>query len=228
MLRIFESIMRVVLISDTHCRLHKIKVPDGDLLIHAGDLTFKGDLQEISKELQYLGDLAKNYQKTILVPGNHDRLFETDMSLCKELCENVGVTLLHDSGIQINNLNIYGSAWQPAFCNWAFNLTRGQALKQKWAQIPDNTNVLITHGPPMGILDSVPRYNHQKGEMDIELVGCLDLYNRIQELQDLKLNVFGHIHEGYGQLKQGNITFVNASINTPDYKPINQPIVINL
>lgn len=228
--------MRLTLISDTHCRLRKITVPSGDLLLHAGDLTFQGNIQEISQELLELGRIAKDFKYgCILVPGNHDWLFERNMPLARQMCEDNGITVLHNSGTEINNLNIWGSASQPEFCGWAFNLDRaGSELREAWAQIPDNTNVLITHSPPMGILDGINRYNSQKCEWEIENVGCYDLYDRIQQLKQLKLHTFGHIHCGYGSIekyglaKQGLIKFVNASICNEEYKPLNSPIVIDL
>jgi Icc-related predicted phosphoesterase len=220
---------KIIGISDTHCRLRKIDVPEGDLLLHAGDLTFRGDIQEISQELRELGRIAKNFKDgCVLVPGNHDWLFERNMSLAKQMCEDVGVTVLHQESVQIQGLNIFGSAFSPEFCNWAFNVPRGQALKEKWAQIPDNTDILITHGPPMGILDGVNRYNHSIGEWEIENVGCADLYNRIQRLDRLKAHFFGHIHCGYGSLKRGNVEFFNASICTEEYKPLNKPLTVEL
>lgn len=221
--------MKTVLISDTHCRLRKVEVPPGDLLLHSGDLTFKGDIQEISQELRELGRIAKNFKHgCILIPGNHDWLFERNWDLAKQMCDDEGITVLHQSGIQIEGLNLWGSAFTPFFCNWAFNVPRGEALAEKWAQIPDNTDVLITHGPPMGILDPVERFNKRTGEVEIEHVGCEDLYNRIQQLKQLRLHVFGHLHLGYGQLKVGDLTYVNASICTEQYKPINAPISIVL
>jgi Icc-related predicted phosphoesterase len=221
--------MRIVTLSDTHCRLRKVNVPSGDLLLHAGDLTFKGDYQEINQELRELGRIAKNFKHgCILVPGNHDWLFDKQWALAKKMCEDEGITVLHHESTQIEGLNIFGSAYTPEFCNWAFNVPRGQALKDKWAQIPDNTDILITHGPPMGILDNVSKFNHATGEMIVEHVGCLDLYNRIQELPKLRLQVFGHLHDGYGHIEIKGVDYLNASICTEDYKPINLPQTISI
>lgn len=215
--------------SDTHCRLRKIEVPEGDLLLHAGDLTFKGDIQEISQELRELRRIAKNFKHgCVFVAGNHDWLGERNPSLMKQMAVDEGLIYLDHSSVQIEGLNIFGSAYTPAFCNWAFNVPRGEALAEKWAQIPDNTDILITHGPPMGILDPVERYNTQKCEFEIEHVGCADLYNRIQQLKQLRLHLFGHLHGGYGQLKVGDFTYVNASVCTENYKPSNFPITIEL
>ena len=220
--------MRLVLLSDTHCRLRKVSVPEGDLLLHSGDLTFKGDHQEIYQELRELGRTAKDFKHgCVFVCGNHDWMGERNPGLMKQMALDEGLTYLDHSSIEIGGFKIFGSAYTPEFCNWAFNVDRAE-LAQKWVQIPDETNLLITHGPPMGILDSVQRFNKKTGEIEIEHVGCQDLYNRIQELKQLRLHLFGHIHSGYGQVKIGDITYVNASVCTEEYRPSNLPITIEL
>jgi Icc-related predicted phosphoesterase len=221
--------MKLVLISDTHCRLRNFTVPDGDLLLHAGDLTFSGNVQEISQELRALGRIAKKFKHgCVLIAGNHDWLGERNPALMKQMCEDEGLTYLDHSSVNIEGFAIFGSAYTPEFGNWAFNVPRGQPLKEKWAQIPDNTDILISHGPPLSILDGVERFNGQNQEYEIEHVGCADLYFRIQELKQLKLHLFGHIHGGYGTKIVGTKTFVNASICTEQYKPTNDPIVIDI
>lgn len=221
--------MKIVCISDTHCRLRKVKVPEGDLLIHAGDLTFKGSVIEISQELKELGRIAKNFKHgCVLICGNHDWLGEKVPSLMKDMCGSHGITYLDHSSVQIEGLNIFGSAYTPTFCDWAFNVDRGNKIKEKWDQIPIDTNILITHGPPMKTLDSVMRYDNKSCEFSAEHLGCYDLTSKIETLAPLKLHVFGHIHEGYGQVKTGQITYVNASICTEEYKPTNPPIVVEI
>jgi Icc-related predicted phosphoesterase len=220
--------MKLVLISDTHCRLRKVVIPDGDVLIHAGDLTFQGNIQETSQELRELGRYRDKFKTILLVEGNHDWLGARNPGLMDQMCQDNGITLLRDSGITIDNINYYGSPWQPEFCNWSFNLPRGETLKNKWDLIPDDTQVLITHGPPMSILDPVERWNSKECGFDVEHVGCADLYNRIAQLKDLKLHIFGHIHAGYGQFKSDQTLFVNASICTEAYKPTNLPIIVDL
>jgi Icc-related predicted phosphoesterase len=120
-------------------------------------------------------------------------------------------------------IKIYGSPWQPWFYDWAFNLPRlGTELQEKWNMIPEDTDVLITHGPPNGILDLVNNFRQPNRN-----VGCELLRNKIEELNPT-LNVFGHIHEGYGTFNNGKTTFVNASICTAGYEPTNKPIIIDL
>jgi Icc-related predicted phosphoesterase len=211
--------VKVVCISDTHCRLRKVTIPEGDILIHAGDLTFQGTVTEISQELRELERIAKNFKAVYYVAGNHDWLGEYNSSLLRQMCKDVGVTYLEDEWVVYEGLVVYGSPFQPEFCGWAFNLPRGEKLAQKWAQIPDKVDILVTHGPPHGILDKVPH--------DSEGVGCVDLFKRIMQVRP-QLHVFGHIHHSYGIKHFDGITFVNAAICTEQYRPTNAPIVIEL
>lgn len=209
--------MRIVCISDTHLAhvKHHIEVPDGDVLIHAGDATFQGTNLEVAAFSDWFSAFPHN--RKLFIPGNHDVRFEERERDAQNYL-HWNITYLRDSGVTINGLNFWGSPWQPEFCNWAFNLKRGKALREKWALIPDNTDVLVTHGPPMGIRDTVERG---------ERVGCRDLMDRVLKVKP-KLHVFGHIHTGYGITKFHDITFVNASTCNSQYEPINKPIVIDI
>jgi hypothetical protein len=115
-------------------------------------------------------------------------------------------------------IKIWGSPWQPEFHNWAFNLPRGERIKEKWDMIPMNTDILITHGPPMGKLDYVPYDNVN--------VGCEELLIRIQEVKP-KIHVFGHIHEGYGYVFDGNTHYINAAVLNGRYEFRNKPLTID-
>ena len=92
-------------------------------------------------------------------------------------------------------------------------------MAEKWALIPDDTDLLVTHGPPQGVLDRTG---------DGRMVGCEELAARLPSLRRLQLHVFGHIHEAYGRVAQGSLTLVNASICDLAYRPINQPVVVDL
>lgn len=207
--------MKIVCISDTHCQLDKVKVPKGDLLIHAGDLTFQGKHDEVLKELKIIGSLPHKHK--VLICGNHDWLGEWNPELMKSLCTDLGITYLNEESVVIDSIKIYGAPHQPEFCNWAFNVPRGKELAKIWSKIPDDTNILVTHGPPYGILDVAPRGEH---------VGCVDLLARIHNLPDLTHHIFGHIHCEYGTRTIGQVTYVNASTCTEEYKPLNKPIKI--
>jgi Icc-related predicted phosphoesterase len=221
---------RIVLLSDTHNAHDEIQIPAGDILIHAGDATNQGTIEEIAQFSGWFKKLPHKYK--IFVAGNHDWLFETNPQSARKLVE--GIIYLQDSFVEIENLKIYGSPWQPRFFDWAFNLRRGTELAEKWRLIPNDTNVLITHGPPYGILDEAPR-----GSLPNENVGCEDLRGRIEELVSfdrLKLHIFGHIHfcygvtEKFGEMfnRKEGVKFVNASNCDESYAPINPPIVFDL
>lgn len=156
---------KVVLISDTHTQLDKINIPDGDILLIAGDVTFKGTAPE----------------------------------------------------------------W---FLSWNLNFPQfdgGVKARETWAKIPDDTNILITHSPPFGIGDQLDEHGSEPGKH----VGCPHLLSRINDLNHLKLHVFGHIHAAFGvydgaEFMKTGTTFVNAASCTEMYKPTNPPIVIEV
>ena len=214
--------MKIVCLSDTHNCNAQIVVPDGDILIHAGDATVRGTIAEITNFNRWFADLPHKYK--IFVAGNHDWLFETNNSYARKILSD-SIIYLQDSAAEIENLKIYGNPWQPRFYDWAFNLNRGAELAEKWKLIPNNTDILITHGPPQGILDEVPR------QYFIENTGCEELMKKVESISffgKLKLQVFGHIHCGYGTAEKFGVKFVNASNCDEEYKPTQPPIVIEL
>lgn len=193
---------------------HPVKVPSGDVLIHAGDATFQGRYEEIAAFAHWF--LGLPHEHKIFVPGNHDWAFQ--LAPENAVAFLPGVHVLNDSGLEIDGVKFWGSPWQPEFMGWAFNLPRGAELKAKWDLIPDDTDVLITHGPPQGIADFVARG---------ERVGCEELREALVRVQP-RLHVFGHIHGGYGRYDMGGTTFVNASVCDEGYRPLNAPIVVRL
>lgn len=226
--------MRIVTISDTHCKLDQIKLPEGDLLLHSGDLTFSGNLKEIATELNILGQYAKKFKYgAVFCAGNHDWMAEKDPAMLSLLAKDNGLIWLQDQEIVIEGFKIYGSGWTPEFGGWALNLSRYEGeLTRKWAMIPDDTQILVTHGPPKGILDLTAGYEMMTpygNEFEPpERVGCWDLRERVKKLKQLRLHCFGHIHHSYGQEIVDGVQFVNASICNEQYKPLNPPIVIDL
>lgn len=214
--------MRIVAISDTHNQQKKIKLPEGDILIHAGDATSQGSLVEVNSFLVWMG--AQPFLHKIFVAGNHDWLFERNPLLARQMCEDNGVTWLQDQSVIIDGLKFYGSAYQPEFCNWAFNLPRGPELAEVWSRIPDDTDVLVTHGPVMGILDELVSAN---GVPNGQHVGCHDLADRIKKL-NVKVHVCGHIHAAYGMAKVGKTKFYNAALLDEYYNVANEPWEIEI
>lgn len=210
---------RIVCISDTHSILNEVKLPAGDILIHAGDFTNIGELQDVVSFIKDLKPYKSIYKQIIVIAGNHDFCFEnTQRDVAEQLLKDAGIIYLRDTGITINGINFWGSPWQPTYGNWAFNLQRGKEINKKWKLIPKNTDVLITHGPPYGILDIVEGQH----------VGCVDLAKHVQTRIKPKFHIFGHLHEGYGIHTQNKTTYVNASIRIKWYNPSNDPIVIEL
>lgn len=208
--------------------LDKVAVPDGDILVHAGDLCSTGNLRETAKELFELSKYRAKFKHILFTPGNHDHLFQRSPGIAEQMCKDNGVDLLLDSGITIDDIRFYGSPWQIEFNRWAFNLPQGEELKAKWDMIPDDTQVLITHSPPKGVLDHIVRFNNRTGEYITEQLGCPDLYNRILELKELKASIFGHIHYGSGQETHDGIIYTNASTCDEDYYTTNPVRVIEI
>lgn len=207
--------MRIVCVSDTHLAHEKrpIPIPDGDLLIHAGDGTLKGTAEELVRFDRWLAALP--HRRKVLVAGNHDWLFQKDPAAARALL-SPSITYLEDSEVTIDGLRIYGSPWQPEFCEWAFNLPRGPELAARWSRIPKGVDLLVTHGPPRDILD---RCDDGRNE------GCDDLLEAVYRVAP-KIHVFGHIHEAYGTLTKHGTTFVNASVCDSTYRPANAPVVL--
>lgn len=214
--------MKLVCISDTHNTLKYIvdRIPDGDVLIHAGDFTSMGTKAEIEEFNEAMGMLPHKHK--IVIAGNHDIGFEANPEEAQALLSSV--TYLEDSGVEIDGVKFWGSPWQPQFFDWAFNLHRGPQLAEKWALIPDDTNVLITHGPPLGIRD----LTHRQGRLAMANTGCKDLQREVLNRIKPKVHVFGHIHESYGVSTIQGIHFINASILNEKYQIQNKPVIYNI
>ncbi len=218
--------MRLVCISDTHNLHDHLCVPDGDVLVHAGDATMQGTEEELRRFADWLQGLP--HRRKVVVAGNHDWLCERQPNEAARIFE--GLDYLLDSGVEIDGRRFWGSPWQPWFLSWAFNLPRGEALRAKWDLIPPTTDVLITHGPPQGLLDEVEtrtlRMLNAHDAPDGH-VGCEDLRTAVEALGP-RVHVFGHIHEGYGQHRERETLSVNASSCDGRYRPVNAPIVVDL
>lgn len=208
--------MQVVCISDTHGQHHNIDIPTGDVLIHAGDFSRTGTWHEIDDFLLWYSELPHKHK--IFIAGNHDKAFEREKEkIIQKVPSNI--IYLEDSGVQIEDMYFWGSPYTPKFFNWSFGKDRGKEIAAYWQKIPLHTNVLITHGPPKNILDATYKGHN---------VGCADLMNTINTLNQLKLHVFGHIHEAFGIYVHNNCTFVNASVLDRKYKKSFEPVVVTV
>jgi len=205
--------MRIVAISDTHGMYRSLDIPEGDVLVHAGDITNRGKIDEVIDFNKWLGELPHKHK--VVIAGNHDWAFERESSKARNLLTNA--TYLQGSDVTIEDLKFWGGPWQPVFYNWAFNVPRDQ-LHMHWMHIPKDTDVLVTHGPPWEILDLCP---------DGRRAGDAALARKVRKVKP-KLHVFGHIHNGYGIVERKGTLYANASICTEQYKPTNPPHVIDL
>jgi len=207
--------MKIVIISDTHLRhrYYPVDVPEADILIHCGDALNGGEAKELPFFAEWFAGLKAKHK--VFVAGNHDWVFEKQPALARGLLPKE-VIYLQDEQAEVAGLKIYGSPWQPEFSNWAFNLPRGLSLRKKWEAIPEGIDILVTHGPPMGILD----WSNFGGEH----VGCADMRQELARVKP-KLHCFGHIHGSYGTAEWAGTLFVNAATCDEQYMA-NQPAVV--
>ncbi|CAH1784866.1 unnamed protein product [Owenia fusiformis] len=220
---IFPDKVRFVCISDTHSQLHKCldAIPPGDVLIHAGDFSNIGRVTEIMNFNKTMGSLSHKHK--VLIAGNHEITFDektapgNNTGEMRELITSA--TYLQDKTIELYGINIYGAPWAPEFGINAFGLPRGEKLLEKWQQIPSNTDVLITHGPPLGHCDLTK---------SMQRAGCVELLNTIQFRVKPKFHIFGHIHEAHGMSTDGTTTYINASICNLGYKTVQSPIIFDI
>ncbi|MHA2063992.1 MAG: metallophosphatase domain-containing protein [Candidatus Thorarchaeota archaeon] len=221
--------MKVCIISDTHSKHTSVTIPECDILLHAGDFTINGWGIEIESFARWFD--SQPAIERIAIPGNHDWYCQNSPEESKRIFSDLGSRLLIDETTEVLGLKIYGSPWSPWFHNWAFNFPKADKhvhilAKDHWSRIPDDTDIILTHGPPHGILDTVSRVLEPNEDPH---TGCPALLERIIQIKP-KLAACGHIHEAYGisTLKR-RTTIVNAAICTfPGYQPNNKPIVIEL
>lgn len=229
--------MKISIISDTHNK-HKLltsDLPGGDLILHAGDLSSMGYVHEIKEFCKWYDSL--DYDVKVFIAGNHDFGFQDNISdIMQEVNSYKTIDYLQDSEMNIQipgepNVKIYGSPWQPEFYNWAFNLPRnGKELEAKWNAIPEDTDILITHGPAWGFVDGVEGRRGQH-------LGCELLAERIKVIKP-KIHICGHIHTGHGHYFDGHTHYINASVlnerylysHTPfniDWNPVTNEIIFH-
>ncbi|ELT98044.1 hypothetical protein CAPTEDRAFT_3300 [Capitella teleta] len=245
---IYENKVRFVCMSDTHSQTAKLPtnfIPDGDVFLHAGDFTKVGRPGEVVDFNAFLKTLPHKHK--IVIAGNHDLTFDPtfldpgqkreDLERCfrvkpnsvDEFLKKRNITsmkqvlkdgvYLEDSETSVHGVRIYGSPWQPEFCDWGFNLDRGQPCLDKWNKIPEGIDVLMTHGPPIGYGDLC---------VSDQRAGCVELLTSIQKRIKPKFHIFGHIHEGYGAWSDGTTSYINASTCNLRYLPVNPPIIFDV
>jgi Icc-related predicted phosphoesterase len=206
-----NNLLNLTFISDTHGE--EPKLPGGDILFHTGDLSVNGYRSEIIKQLNYLNEQLTKYKHVVLIPGNHDFWAERHSGDFRKACKSGNLALLMDEGITILGLKIWGSPAVPFYHDWAFN-NKPDSIKKIWEKIPEKTDILITHGPPYGILD-----------MNILGIksGCPLLFDTVKYIKP-KIHAFGHIHEGAGAGENNDTLFLNSAMNVIQVKYSDQEI----
>lgn len=242
--------LRFVCISDTHGSHRGTHLPRGDVLVHTGDFTNAGETHQVQDFCEWLVEQKKlkGFRHAIVIAGNHDvtlepayytrigakrfhqyrpsGAFDCDKTraILKEKFSHE-ITYLEDELVVIPNgtaqgCRIWGSPWQPEFNDWAFNLERGPPMREVCNRIPDDVDVLLTHGPPLGRGDKCKGGGHR--------VGCVDLLRTIQMRVQPRVHVFGHVHEGAGITHDGHTAYVNASTMTFQYRATNSSVTFDL
>ncbi len=213
--------MRITFISDSHNQHKKLNedLPGGDLIVHGGDISSMGYQHEIREFCAWYNKLS-SYKNKVFISGNHDFGFQKAPDKAREIIDTYdNIIYLQDNSVTIDGVKIWGAPWQPWFLDWAFNLPRnGEELKAKWDMIPEDTDILITHGPPYGFNDVVEhRFDH---------LGCELLTERLKIVKP-KIHIFGHIHSGRNIFEQNGTLFVNASVLNEQYRYNYKPFTID-
>lgn len=239
--------MKISFISDLHTKHsqweinHKEKLDNfnnSDVIVFSGDMSSRGYEHEVKNFLEWFNNLNKNAVK-IFIAGNHDFFFDTNWygrthlgvkrheshndlirkDIDKVLSEYPDLIYLNDSGFEYNGIKFWGSPITPWFHDWAFNRLKKE-IEPHWKIIPDDTDILITHGPAFGFGDLV---KYEKIN-----VGCSILLEHIKTRIKPIIHSFGHIHEGFGYYQTDDTTFINASSLDIGYNPVNPPITIEI
>jgi Icc-related predicted phosphoesterase len=209
--------MRLVFISDTHEQHEKVTIPPCDILIHCGDLTYNGDHSATVQAITWLH--RQPAEHVVLIAGNHDWIFERTPTVGKEIVSRTRVRYLENGRLELCGFKFWGSPYTPRFMDWAFNCDEDRIYKH-WDLIPADTDILITHGPPQGIQDTIVPFPPVH-------LGCWDLIDKVLKIKP-KVHAFGHVHGGYGQREYKGIKFFNASLLDEAYRVRNAPHIADL
>lgn len=221
--------MDFTFISDTHNKHNQIDVGSGDILFHTGDATSMGYFHEIQAFAEWFA--KQDYKHKVFTPGNHDFGFEKEPAKYYEMFKDLGLHLLIDERVELEGVKIWGSPVTPWFWNWAFNRARNGAeaamhnvdfIFPHWDMIPNDIEVLLTHGPPYMILDELC---YVDGTPKGQFVGCEDLAKRVEEIKP-KIHAFGHIHCGHGAVEQNDTLFINGANLDEAYQSGYEPIKV--
>ena len=207
--------MKFIAISDTHGLHRDLVLPSGDVIIHAGDFCDRGSERHMHDFLAWYDSL--DYAYKFLIGGNHDSFAARHPEQFKALL-SPEMVYLNDSGFELKGLKFWGSPVQPDLVGWAFGKRRGAQMKVHWDLVPEDTDILITHTPPYGVLD--------KSRMGRSL-GCEELSKKLPFIRP-KVHVFGHVHAGYGQETIGDTLHINAANIASGRGLVNKPVVFEV
>ena len=210
--------MKICTMSDVHNKISLMSPEPADLLIIAGDLTYSGTVPELLAFNEALGALKPKYKEILVLAGNHDVHFYNYPEEAKSILTNA--RYLEDEQFIYEGTKFYFSPWIPVIGIWAFEYPSDDAARYIWSRIPDDTDVLVTHGPPSG----VGMLEYSDNEYVSGGCGCPILAEAIQRVRP-KYHIFGHIHEGYGSVEKEGTTFFNVSSLKRDYVTINPPVI---
>lgn len=208
--------MRIVALSDTHERHRKLSLPDGDVLVFAGDMTVDGTLDSIRRFASWFHDID-GFDHKIVVAGNHDYAFDGNYAeMARDIVSNKNTTYLEDESVTIDGTMFHGSPWTPPFVSNGHQRMRLSETSREriFDEIPDTCDVLITHGPPYGRGDKLD----ERGRIGDEI-----LRQKVDAV-DPDIHIFGHVHEQYGQF--GDSSF-NVSVVDERKAVTEEPIVID-
>ncbi len=210
--------IKIACISDTHGAHRSVTIPECDLLLHAGDLTNVGEYDLLRDFNSWGKSIPLPSTHKLCVAGNHECTLEGKSREAKDLLPEW--TYLQDQSHTVAGLKVWGSPWSPEFYpeKWKFQLERGPSAEEFWDVIPEDTDIVVVHGPPYGFGDTV---------IQGYPVGCEALARRLDKVKP-RLTVCGHIHHSYGVYESPWGLVVNAAIMTEEYRPLNSPIVVEL
>jgi len=217
--------MKIVALSDTHGFHKKLTIPDGDMLIHAGDFSMRAGLRDVVEFAKWFK--AQPHQYKIIVAGNHDCYCEGDRQWTRDEFYPA-IYLCHEEAT-VHGCKVFGSPYSSSIFEpspWSFDYPKeGPRSEALWSQIPEYTDILITHGPPKGICDWVPDVHPSESNN----VGDENLTFHIKRALP-RVHIFGHIHEGYGAYMSPlfSTRFYNACVCNRQYKPVNPVLTFDL
>lgn len=202
--------MKVVVISDTHELHEELGVLEGDVLIHCGDSAYGFSHSE--HQVDWLDDWfgRQRFERILVIGGNHDFEIQKRVNAKGRLFRNADY--LEDKALEYQGVNFYGAPWLPELAGWAFYLPPDE-LRKRWDLIPDDTDILITHTPPLNILD-----RNSRGKA----CGCPDLRKRVVDLNP-RVHCFGHVHASGGTIELHDTKYINASLVNSQYEIVRRP-----